>query len=190
MSLYLDKYYFIIILYLCIYTLSSSIKKSNMLIKFILLTNIIFMVNAMNINILNRCPYKIDIYSHEKSQFINKCSIWPNKNCNISITQPVFESGLIKTLNNDEVTLFEFTKNKYGIWYDISVIPPYSFNRIPKKGFNIPLTVDVKQSILNSRCNKLICLHSKCPDAYLYPYDNTKTHYCNLNTNFTLTYCI
>lgn len=160
-----------------------------MFIKLLTLSNIIFMTSAMNINIKNQCPYKIDIYSHENRNFIKKCTIDSSKNCFIDIKQPIFESGLIKTLNSAEATLFEFTKNNYGIWYDISVIPPFIYGEIPKKGFNIPLQVTVKQSIKNSRCNNLICLHSKCPDAYLYPYDNIKTHYCNLNTNFTLTYC-
>ena len=159
-----------------------------LLTKLIILSNIVCIGAGMNINIKNKCPYKVDIWSHENNQFIKKCTIDINKDCLIIIKQPVFESGLIKTLNNAEATLFEFTKNKYGIWYDISVIPPHS-DGCPKKGFNIPLQVNVKQSILNPRCNDLYCLHSRCPDAYLYPYDNTKTHYCNLNTNFTLTYC-
>lgn len=162
-----------------------------MFIKLFTLSNLIFStIYSMNINIKNQCPYKIDIFSHENRQFIKKCTIDSKKSCLISIKQPLFESGLIKTLNSAEATLFEFTKNRYGIWYDISVIPPYNPNGILKKGFNIPLQVSVKQSIMNSRCNNLYCFHSKCPDAYLHPYDDIKTHYCNLNTNFTLTYCV
>ncbi len=161
----------------------------NSLIKLINLLNFIFITSAMNINIKNQCPYKIDIFSHENRQFIKKCEIEPNKYCLISINQDIFESGLIKTIDNAEATLFEFSKNKNGIWYDISVIQPDSIYGCPTKGFNIPLQVNVKQAIINTRCNNLICLHSKCPDAYLHPYDDIKTHYCNLHTNFTLTYC-
>lgn len=167
----------------------------NSLIKLINLLNFIFITFAMNINIKNQCPYKIDIFSYENRQFIKKCEIEPNKTegvCLISINQDVFESGLIKTIDNAEATLFEFTKNQNGIWYDISVIPPDSIDGCLTKGFNIPLQVNVKHTppaILNTRCNDLICLHNKCPDAYLHPYDDIKTHFCNLNTNFTLTYC-
>lgn len=161
----------------------------NFLFKIVTLSNHIFIVSSMNIYIKNQCYNNIDIFSHENRQFIKKCIINPNKDCLISINQPVFESGLIKTIDNSEATLFEFTKNKYGIWYDISVIPPKYLNGYAKKGFNIPLRVNVTQSKLNTRCNNLVCLHSKCPDAYLYPYDDIKTHFCNLNTVFTLTYC-
>ena len=133
---------------------------SNLLINLFILSNLICIGSTMNINIKNKCPYKIDIFSHENMKFIKKCTIIPNKNCLLSIKQPVFESGLIKTLDSAEATLFEFTKNKYGIWYDISVIPPHSDN-CPKKGFNIPLQVTVKQSIINPRFNNLYCLHSK-----------------------------
>ena len=163
-----------------------------LLIKLFTSSNLIFFTSAMNINIKNNCPHKIDIFSHENRNFIKKCVIEPNKAkdvCLISINHPVFESGLIKTIDHSEATLFEFTKNKYGIWYDISVIPPTDSNGCIKKGFNIPLQVNVTQSKINDRCNDLVCLHSKCPDAYLHPYDDIKTHYCNLHTNFTLTYC-
>ncbi len=152
----------------------------------------------MNIEIKNNCVSKIDILSNENSKFINKCKLNHKESCKINYDNPVFESGLIKTINSDQATLFEFTKNKQGIWYDISVIPPdnnihsdnYCITNNIKSGFNVPLQVTVKQDkILNSRCNDLSCLDSKCKDAYLYFNDDTKTHFCNSYTNFTLTYC-
>lgn len=154
----------------------------------IILISVVSLVSTMNFNIINKCPCKIDIYSHENLHFHKKCSLDYNNNCLINIKQDIFESGLIKTTLSDEATLFEFTKNKAGIWYDISVIPPYN-KKIQKKGFNIPLQVIVEQTRLNHRCNNLYCFHEKCQDAYLHPYDDIKTHYCNLNTNFTLIYC-
>ncbi len=155
----------------------------------------------MTVNIKNNCPWAIDIYSHEKQQFLNKCKIQPQKSCTLSFNNEksaLVESGLIKDLNGEKATLFEFTKNKEGIWYDISVIPPGSgncnsydecFKKSNKIGFNDALKVDVKPSKSNSRCNNLNCKHSKCSDGYLYPFDDTKTHFCHLGTNFSLTYC-
>jgi hypothetical protein len=173
-----------------------------MFIKLFALSNLILLSSAMNINIINNCPWLIDIYSHEvingKPQFTNKCKIQNKKSCLLKFSDNKVESGLIKNLDDEKATLFEFTKNKDGIWYDISVIPPGSGNcnsydecyqKSKKTGFNDPLRVGIKTLKKNSRCVNLKCLDKKCPDAYLYPYDDTKTHFCHLNTNFTLTYC-
>ena len=169
-----------------------------MFIILLALSNLITLASGMNVNIKNNCPWAIDIYSHENSQFINKCKIKSKKTCLLKFIEETVESGLIKDLNGEKATLFEFTKNKNGIWYDISVIPPGSgicysydecFQKSKKIGFNDPLKVEIKQSKFNSRCNNLKCLNSKCQDAYLFPFDDNKTHFCNLNTNFTITYC-
>ena len=151
-------------------------------------------INAINFNIQNNCNYPIDIYSHENRQFINKCKLNQNDNCIVSYNQ--LESGLIKTSLSEKATLFEFTVNNKGIWYDISVIPPgsgvcYSYSecrtKSNKSGFNIGLDVNINKP--TSSCVNLKCDNEQCSDAYLYPYDDIKTKFCNLETEFNLIYC-
>jgi len=35
----------------------------------------------------------------------------------------------------------------------------------------------------------LVCTYPKCPDAYQYPTDDTKTHSCSGNSNYKVTSC-
>jgi hypothetical protein len=162
---------------------------------FSLLLNI-HQIYAINFKITNNCIYPINIYSNENRQFINKCNLNTSNNCNIQYNSP-YDSGLFKTSLSEQSTLFEFSiTGPNNIWYDISVIPPGSgvcnsykecFSKTNKLGFNMPLSVKVSKE--TSSCKNLICLDSQCQDAYLYPYDDTKTKFCNANTEFNLIYC-
>lgn len=38
-------------------------------------------------------------------------------------------------------------------------------------------------------CNTLTCMSEDCVDGYLFPKDDTKTHSCQQNTNFTVIFC-
>lgn len=160
-------------------------------------------VKSTDITILNKCPWEMDIYNHvpDTRQWKHVCKRMPsNSECKISIPNDKWESGLIKNILGEQATLFEFSKNKQGIWYDISVIPPGSgvcysweecFNKSKKKGFNDALNVLVDQSNgkRNARCQNLFCRNYNCKDAYLFPYDDTKTHFCELGVKFRLEYC-
>lgn len=162
-----------------------------------LLFNLLFTFStSININIYNYCNQTINIYSHENQQFINKCLLKKNDNCIINYNK--IEAGLIKTEPYENVTLFEFTHNDLGIWYDISVIPPgsgvcYSYNdcyNISKKiGYNIPMYIEVNTTLNNLRCINLSCDNQMCNDAYLYPFDDEKTHFCNNDTLFKISLC-
>ncbi|KAJ1406045.1 Thaumatin, conserved site [Sesbania bispinosa] len=74
-------------------------------------------------------------------------------------------------------TLAEFTLNggNNQDYYDISVID----------GFNVPMEF----SPTSNGCTSLKCLADKCPDAYLYPTDDTKTHGCPSGTNYRVVFC-
>ncbi|KAJ1411842.1 Thaumatin, conserved site [Sesbania bispinosa] len=75
-------------------------------------------------------------------------------------------------------TLAEFTLNGgYNQdYYDISVID----------GFNVPMEF----SPTSNGCTRgLRCGGDRCPDAYLYPSDNTKTHSCPGGTNYRVVFC-
>ncbi|KAI9110625.1 hypothetical protein K1719_018491 [Acacia pycnantha] len=73
-------------------------------------------------------------------------------------------------------TLAEFSLNKWNNldFYDISVID----------GFNVPMEFSP-----TSNCRGLRCYADKCPDAYLYPEDNTKTHSCEGGTDYRVVFC-
>lgn len=161
----------------------------------ILLSLLYFTASAVDITVVNYCDHFLNVYSHKDSMFKRHCALKKDDHCQISYDIP-HKSGLIKTTELAEATLFEFTITNDSIWYDISVIPPGSNNcnsydecyGISKRsGFNDPLHVKVDPE--SGRCTSLTCLENKCPDAYLYPFDDTKTHVCPLSTNITLHYC-
>lgn len=161
------------------------------------------LAKSMEITILNKCPWGMDIYNHipDSRRWDHVCKrMASGSECKIFIPGDRWDSGLIKNILGEQATLFEFSKNRNGIWFDISVIPPGSgicysweecFNKSKKRGFNDALNVLVDQtnSKKNYRCKNLFCRNEKCADAYLYPYDDTKTHFCELGTKFRLEYC-
>lgn len=171
------------------------------LIKIYFLLSIYFQsILAINFKISNKCNYPINIYSHENFKFNEKCVLNTNNECTISYNS--ISSGLIKTSLTEIATLFEFSINEQGVWYDLSVIPPgsgncYSYNECRiisnKSGFNIPVNIEIikenNQNLRNNNCVNLSCLDEECSDAYLYPYDDIKTKFCTLDTNFNLIYC-
>ncbi|GJM95078.1 hypothetical protein PR202_ga11776 [Eleusine coracana subsp. coracana] len=72
------------------------------------------------------------------------------------------------------LTLAEFTIGTDQDFYDISVID----------GYNLPMSFSC------SNGPNLVCRADKCPDAYLYPTDDTKNHACNGNNNrYQVTFC-
>ncbi|XP_066356233.1 thaumatin-like protein [Miscanthus floridulus] len=74
------------------------------------------------------------------------------------------------------LTLAEFTigyPNGGNDYYDISVID----------GYNLPMDFSCSTGM------NLHCGGPRCPDAYLYPEDNKKTHGCRGNSNYKVTFC-
>jgi hypothetical protein len=156
------------------------------------------LTNAINFNIINKCDYQLNLFTNENSNFNKLCDLNTNEECQKTYNN--IPSGLIKHTLEADATLFEFTINDLGMWYDISVIPPgsgvcNSFDECRKKSssdsYNVPIDV-IPQNIdplYVHSCIPVKCHNSQCEDAYLYPYDDLKTHYCPLNTNFDLIYC-
>ncbi|OEL25013.1 Pathogenesis-related protein 1A/1B [Dichanthelium oligosanthes] len=58
-------------------------------------------------------------------------------------------------------------------YYDISLVD----------GFNLPLDFSCSTGV------NLHCGEPGCPDAYLFPTDDTKTHACSANSNYQVTFC-
>ncbi|CAD6266734.1 unnamed protein product [Miscanthus lutarioriparius] len=71
------------------------------------------------------------------------------------------------------MTLAEFTIGGSQDFYDISVID----------GYNLPMLFSCSTGVT------LNCGGSSCPDAYLFPADNTKTHACSGSSNYQVTFC-
>ena len=73
------------------------------------------------------------------------------------------------------LTLAEFTigGGSNQDFYDISVID----------GYNLGMAFSCSTGV------GLVCRSSSCPDAYLFPNDNTKTHACSGNSNYQVTFC-
>eukprot|EP00253_Pinus_taeda_P019956 PITA_19956 len=74
-------------------------------------------------------------------------------------------------------TLVEYTLNggNNQDFYDLSVID----------GFNVPLSLTPS----DGSCKALTCKMDQCPDAYLYPTDDTKTHACASGANYNIIFC-
>ncbi|CAM0147813.1 unnamed protein product [Urochloa decumbens] len=72
-------------------------------------------------------------------------------------------------------TLAEYTIGANGAqdFYDISLVD----------GFNQPMDFSYSTGV------NLHCPGAGCPDAYLYPTDDTKTHACASNSNYQVTFC-
>ena len=166
----------------------------NYLIILILLPSI----NAINFNLTSKCNYPLNLYTNENNQFNKLCDLETQTNCQIDYNE--IPSGLIKHTLDADATLFEFSINNIGIWYDISVIPPgsgicYSYDECRQKSksdsFNVPMEIIPKNinPLYASSCVSLKCYDNQCPDAYLYPYDDLKTRFCPRNTNFDIIFC-
>ena len=167
----------------------------NYLILLILLPSI----NAINFNLTSKCNYPLNLYTNENNQFIKLCNLDQN-NYNCQINYDNIPSGLIKHTLDADATLFEFTINNIGIWYDISVIPPgsgicYSYDECRQKSisdsFNVPIDIIVKNDneLYSQSCVSLQCNYNQCPDAYLFPYDDLKTRFCPKSTDFDIIFC-
>ena len=167
----------------------------NYLIILILLPSI----NAINFNLTSKCNYPLNLYTNENNQFKKLCDLDNNQN-NCQIEYNDIPSGLIKHTLDADATLFEFSINNIGIWYDISVIPPgsgicYSYEECRQKSksdsFNVPIELIPKNinPLYTSSCVSLKCYDNQCQDAYLYPYDDLKTRFCPRNTNFDIIFC-
>ncbi len=95
----------------------------------------------------------------------------------------------------------EFSINGGRVWFDISIIPTGgpgpgfcpSLDECKRvtggTGYNLPMQMTPLANADGQRCRELTCMSDGCPDAYLYPKDDTKTHVCPGGTDFQVTFC-
>ncbi|EAY83988.1 hypothetical protein OsI_39214 [Oryza sativa Indica Group] len=82
-------------------------------------------------------------------------------------------SGRCTLSGQPPLTLAEFTIGGSQDFYDLSVID----------GYNLPMSFSCSSGVT------VTCRDSRCPDAYLFREDNTKTHACGGNSNYQVVFC-
>ncbi|KAL6574826.1 hypothetical protein OROMI_012111 [Orobanche minor] len=155
--------------------------------------------HGANFNILNQCSYTVWAAAtpgggrrldqgQSWNLFVNpgtsSAIIWGRTNCNFDASgRGSCETGdcagvlECRLTGKPPLTLAEYTLNGGNNldYYDISVID----------GFNIPMGF----SPTASGCPSLRCTGPQCPDAYLFPSDNTKTKSCPSGTDYRVVFC-
>ncbi|KAL6847434.1 hypothetical protein ACP4OV_023287 [Aristida adscensionis] len=107
--------------------------------------------------------------------------VWGRTGCSVNGGSASCQTGdcggaLSCTLSGQPpATLAEYTLGGGGAqdFYDLSVIDGYNV----AMGFSCSTGVSLR------------CDGPQCPDAYLFPKDDTKTHACNGNSNYQITFC-
>ncbi|KAF1316292.1 hypothetical protein FI667_g15520, partial [Globisporangium splendens] len=110
------------------------------------------------------------------------------------------KSHVLKAGIGAQATLAELSGDG-GSWFDISIIPTgpksgpeYCASLQACKdltggvGFNYPMQISPRTPAPNG-CQTVTCLADGCPDAYQFPKDDTKTHFCPIGTDFDVTFC-
>ncbi|KAF6999419.1 hypothetical protein CFC21_015452 [Triticum aestivum] len=152
--------------------------------------------NAATFNIKNNCPYTVwpaatpigggrqlntgETWTLDVPANTPSGRVWGRTGCNFNGNSGSCQTAdcggaLTCTLSGQPpLTLAESTIGNGQDFYDISVID----------GFNVPLSFSC------SNGPNLVCQADKCPDAYLFPTDDTKNHACNGNNNsYQVTFC-
>jgi hypothetical protein len=117
-----------------------------------------------NVQFTNRCGYNVDVVKTENGQAsANICSLGSGQSCK----QSYGSNGMNFKNGMGGKTLAEFSFNSWNNmdFYDLSVVV----------GYDTPVQISSDKG-----CPTVTCKGPACPDAYLYPTDDTKTHGCPL----------
>nr|CCA24134.1 secretory protein OPEL putative [Albugo laibachii Nc14] len=147
--------------------------------------------SAVTLTFKNQCSYTINLYDNERVEDIA---------CGNSIQRsfPAGYNNMFRHGTSPDATLVEISVESSRTWYDISTVSPgggyctsyeHCKSLTGKVGYNVPLSVTPSDPSQSPPCNSLICESESCPDAYLYPTDDTKTHNCVASGDFLITYC-
>ncbi|CAL4941590.1 unnamed protein product [Urochloa decumbens] len=144
---------------------------------FLLLAAFAAGASAATFNIRNNCGYTVwTVYVPPGTSG----RFWGRTGCSFNGGRGHCDSGdcagaLSCTLSGQTpATLAEYTIGANGAqdFYDISLVD----------GFNQPMDFSCSTGV------NLHCPGAGCPDAYLYPTDDTKTHACASNSNYQVTF--
>ncbi|GMT34741.1 hypothetical protein PFISCL1PPCAC_26038, partial [Pristionchus fissidentatus] len=137
---------------------------------------ILFIVGAVNcthLNFINRCGYRVEVIRTENGRApAHQAGLNPGDQAGAD-----FGSNGMNFKNGwNGKTLAEFSFNSWNgmDFYDLSVIVGY----------------DTPMRISTDRPGPTVTCHGAgCPDAYLFPTDDTKTHGVSTGGTFTVTFC-
>ncbi|CAL4933164.1 unnamed protein product [Urochloa decumbens] len=146
---------------------------------FLLLAAFAAGASAATFNIRNNCGYTVCWTVYVPPGTSGR--FWGRTGCSFNGGRGHCDSGdcagaLSCTLSGQTpATLAEYTIGANGAqdFYDISLVD----------GFNQPMDFSCSTGV------NLHCPGAGCPDAYLYPTDDTKTHACASNSNYQVTFC-
>uniref|UniRef100_A0A914PQE4 Thaumatin-like protein n=1 Tax=Panagrolaimus davidi TaxID=227884 RepID=A0A914PQE4_9BILA len=133
-----------------------------------------FMVlEASTVNFHNRCNFAVNVVRTANGQNpVSECNLGSGASCskNYDSNGMNFKNGM------NGLTLAEFSFNSWNgmDFYDLSVIV----------GYDVPM-----QIIPGTGGPMVTCTSQKCPDAYLFPSDDTKTHGTPTGGTFTVNFC-
>ncbi|CAK4521594.1 unnamed protein product [Aphanomyces euteiches] len=148
-----------------------------------------------NFKFANRCTFPIELYKRDTQI----CWLNPNQGCDANVWN---ENGIFRHTKSAQATLVEYTAKTDKLWYDIGNVPPGCGNGVShadclrrnggQLGFNVPLSIQplkYNNNPAKGHCKALKCLYDGCPEGYLYPGDNFKTHDCPSDEVMLVTFC-
>ncbi|KAF8361249.1 hypothetical protein PRIPAC_88172 [Pristionchus pacificus] len=125
------------------------------------------------VNFNNRCSYRVEVIRTENGRApVQQAVLNPGQTSGGD-----FKSNGMNFKNGwNGKTLDEFSFNAFsGLdFYDLSVIV----------GYDTPMQISSNKG----GCT-VTCRNSRCPDAYLFPTDDTKTRSVSTGGTFTVTFC-
>uniref|UniRef100_A0AC34GMW2 Thaumatin-like protein n=1 Tax=Panagrolaimus sp. ES5 TaxID=591445 RepID=A0AC34GMW2_9BILA len=130
-------------------------------------------IDATNVNFNNRCGYAINVIRTANGQApVSECNLGRGASCSRSYSS----NGMNFKNGFNGKTLAEFSFNSWNNmdFYDLSVVDGY----------------DIPMQITSSNGGQTVtCQRDNCPDAYLFPSDDTKTKGTRTGGTFNVNFC-
>lgn len=128
---------------------------------------------STDIQFINRCSYAVTVIKTEHGQSpVQECSLNPGQSCQ----NPYDQNGMNFKNGWNGLTLAEFTFSSFDTqdYYDLNIIA----------GYDTPM-----QIAPDTWGPTVTCKGPGCPDAYLYPGDDSKKHETPTGGTFRVTLC-
>ncbi|EQC33783.1 hypothetical protein SDRG_08468 [Saprolegnia diclina VS20] len=154
-----------------------------------------------SVRLVNSCGKSIDImYTLRVGNALTTYYHTMSDKATFDVAGSTFHGGTFRVGRSEEATLFECSRDGGKFWYDLSVVTPNcgdgqswdECQKSGKKGYNVPMKVE-PQNLANNHlynCGMVQCNDPKCPDAYLYPFDDAKKmRDCHSDEGLLVTIC-
>ncbi|KDO27159.1 hypothetical protein SPRG_07866 [Saprolegnia parasitica CBS 223.65] len=154
-----------------------------------------------SVRLVNSCGKSVEImYTLRVGSALTTYYHTMSDKATFDVAGSTFHGGTFRVGRSEEATLFECSRDGGKFWYDLSVVTPNCGNgqswdecqKSGKKGYNVPMKVE-PQNLANNHlynCGMVQCNDPKCPDAYLYPFDDAKKmRDCHSDEGLLVTIC-